>query len=351
MSFDHSSFQISRRQALAGVAAATLSAPVACPVAAANSRRPELIDVHHHIFPPFYLEGKAGEVAARSRGYTQVLEWTPETSIKEMDAAGTTTAILSMSAPVWFGDVGEARALATRSNEYALELTLRFPGRFSFFSVLPMPNVPGSLEEIAQTKDSAGFALLSNYEGRYLGDPQFAPVLEELNRRAEVVYVHPTVASCCQNLVPDLAPAFLELPFDSSRTIASLLYSGSLSRYRNIRWIFSHGGGTIPFIGDRLSQWALARPDLAKRLPEGPMAELKRLNFDTASVTNAPALAALGSFVSWSQVLFGTDYPYVKTASQLAELRASNVKAADIKMIEAGNARRIILDTARGSQA
>ena len=67
-----------------------------------------------------------------------------------------------------------------------------------------------------------------------------------------------------------------------------------------------------------------ARADLAERLPNGPMAELQRLHFDTASVTNAQAMAALGKFVPWTQVLFGTDFPYVRTAPQRAEL-AQNV--------------------------
>jgi predicted TIM-barrel fold metal-dependent hydrolase len=284
-------------------------------------------------------------VAARSRGYTQVLDWTPEQSLADMDAGGTATAVLSMTAPVWLTDAAGAIALARDANDYAAGLVQRYRGRFAAFVTLPLPDIDGSLAEVGRGLDELhfqGVALLSNYHDTYLGDARFAPLLAELNRRAAVAYVHPTVASCCQNLVPDLSPAFLELPFDTTRTIANLLYSGSLSRYRRIRWIFAHGGGSLPFLANRLSQWARARPDLAARLPDGPMAELQRLNFDTASVTNAQSLAALGRFVPWTQVLFGTDFPYVRTLPQRDELASNLSSAAERQAVEWRNAARLL---------
>ncbi len=334
---------LSRREAIrAGAAAAATCCPA---MSTAASTQSPLIDIHHHIFPPAYLQARSGEVAARSRGYTQVLEWNPDVSLADMDAGGTTTAILSMSAPVWFGDVDEARALARSANEYASSLRSRHPGRFGSFATLPLPDVEGALAEAIHALDNLGadgVGLLSNYDDVYLGDEKFRPLLEELDARDAIAYVHPTVASCCQNLVADISPAFLELPFDTSRTITSLLYSGVLSAYPRIRWIFSHGGGAIPFLADRVSQWAKARPDLAARLPDGPMAELARLNFDTASVTNAPALAAMNALVPPTKILFGTDYPYVATAPQRRELAANISDNAMLAAIEYGNARRLM---------
>jgi predicted TIM-barrel fold metal-dependent hydrolase len=336
----------SRRSFLRASLSALLGTAGAATAADARAvRRRRLIDVHHHLFPPVYMQANAAIVAARSRGYTQVLDWTPERSLADMDAGGTTTAVLSMTAPVWLTNAAEAIALARAANDYAATLVQRYPGRFAAFVTLPLPEIDGSLAEMTRGLDALhfqGVALLSNYGDAYLGDPRFAPILAELDHRGAVAYVHPTVAGCCQNLVPDLAPAFLELPFDTTRTIASLLYSGTLSRLRRIRWIFAHGGGTLPFLADRLSQWAKARPDLAERLPEGPLAELQRLNFDSASVTNAQALAALGRFVPWTQVLFGTDFPYVHTLPQRAELAANLRRAEDLDAVEWGNAARLL---------
>jgi len=310
-----------------------------------TAARGRLIDIHHHLFPPTYMRANAAVVAARSRGYTQVLDWTPEQSLADMDAGGTALAVLSMTAPVWLTNAQEAIALARDANDYAATLVQRYPKRFAAFVTLPLPEIDGSLAEMARGLDHLhfqGVALLSNYNDAYLGEPQFVPLLDELDRRGAVAYVHPTVAGCCQNLVRDLSPAFLELPFDTTRTVASLLYSGALAKYRRIRWIFSHGGGTLPFLADRLSQWVKARADLAERLPNGPMAELQRLHFDTASVTNAQAMAALGKFVPWTQVLFGTDFPYVRTAPQRAELAQNVPSAAALRAIESGNAMRLL---------
>ncbi len=334
---------ISRRQALLG--AAGVAAACCGHHALAQPGSSPLIDVHHHIFPPAYLGARSGEVAARSRGYTQVLEWTPAKSLADMDAGGTRTAILSMSAPVWFGEVDEARGLARMANTYAAQMATDHPGRFGLFATLPLPDIEGAVAEAAYALDhlgANGVGLLSNYGDLYLGDVRFRPLLEEMNARGVVAYVHPTVAGCCQNLVPDISPAFLELPFDSTRTITSLLYSGALSAFPRIRWIFSHGGGTIPMLADRVSQWALARPDLAARLPDGAMAELQKLNFDTASVTNAPALAAMLQLVPPTQVLFGTDYPYVATLPQRQELARNLPDAGVLAAIEHANAVRLI---------
>jgi Amidohydrolase len=184
-------------------------------------------------------------------------------------------------------------------------------GRFGHFAVLPLPDLDASLGELERAYGELavdGIGLLTSYDDRWLGDPSFAPLFAELDRRGAVVYVHPTVAPCCANLQPELQPAFLEFPFDTTRTIASLLLSGRLSRYPHIRFIFSHGGGALPAVYSRLSAAAL-RPDVAERLPQGPLPELRKLYYDVASVTDRPSFTALADLIPFSQLLLGTDFP------------------------------------------
>lgn len=175
-----------------------------------------------------------------------------------------------------------------------------------------------------------------------------AGVVDELDRLGAVVYIHPTNASCCLKLLPDVAPAFLELPFDTTRTIASLLYAGCFSRYPRIRFVFSHGGGAIAELADRLSHWSEARPDLAARLPHGPMADLRRLFVDTASVTNPPAMAAITSLLPTGQILFGTDFPYVSARPQIDELLRLKLGTASLESIRYRNAVRLMPSLAGG---
>lgn len=347
----HEDCTVSRRTLIAGGAAAAFIAKSAVSFAASLTSRDlvpksrNVVDVHHHVLPPAYLKANAAKLGGRITGYSHILLWTPEKSLAEMDSAGVATSVLSMSAPVWFGDVAQARELARATNEYMRDLMLAHPGRFASFACLPMPDVEGSILEArdAVAKGALGIGLMSNYQDVYLGDPKFAPLFAELERLGKPVYIHPTTASCCGvPLVSDVAPAMLELPFDSTRCIASLLYAGTFSRHRKLPFIFSHGGGTIPFVADRLSAWAKVRPDLSARLPDGPMAELKRLYFDTSSVSNSYAMASLLPFASAERLLFGTDYPFIGIAPQLAELDALNLDPASLSGIRHGNAQRLL---------
>jgi predicted TIM-barrel fold metal-dependent hydrolase len=333
---------ISRRALLAGSVALGLQCSAySC---AAETRQHGVVDVHHHVLPPAYLKAYSESLGGRITGYSYVLQWTIEKSLKEIDQAGVATAVLSMSAPVWFGDVAQSRELARATNEFMREMIRDYPGRFASFACLPMPDIEGSIIEArhAVAAGAVGVGLMSNYEDKYLGDPAFSPIFAEIEKLGVPAYVHPTTASCCNALLPDVAPAMIELPFDTTRSIASLLYSGRFSEHRTLPFIFSHGGGTIPFVGDRLSQWAKARPDLAERLPYGPMAELQRLNFDTSSVGNRYSMASLLEFATPQRVLFGTDYPYVGIAAQIAEIDALGLPAKASADILFGNAQGLM---------
>jgi predicted TIM-barrel fold metal-dependent hydrolase len=311
---------LSRRGLLAMAAAAAAGRAVAQPTPARGA-----IDVHHHLLPPAYLAMNRDALLATVKGFEGVLAWTPQRSLDALDAAGAQGAVLSLSAPVWTGDVARGRELVRISNDYGAELAARYPRRFGFYAILPVPDVEGSLAEIARAFDTLrcdGAIVVSNYGGRHLGEPTFAPVLAELNRRRAVVYVHPVANPCCLAQVPDLSPAVLEFPTDTTRTIADLMLSGRLAACPDIRFIFSHGGGSLPMLADRLRTWVRVRPELAAKVPAGFDTEAGRLFFDTASVTNPPAFAALSAFARPTNVLFGTDFPFAPVKPQLDALRA-----------------------------
>jgi predicted TIM-barrel fold metal-dependent hydrolase len=119
------------------------------------------------------------------------------------------------------------------------------------------------------------------------------------------------------------------------------LLSGSFARYRDIRWLFSHAGGTMPMMAGRIDAFYGARPNLKEFAPEGIIGELKRLHYDTANATSAPAMAALLKLVPASQITYGTDYPYFPL-DQIANLRQVGFSPAEMQSIESGNAIRLI---------
>ena len=305
-----------------------------------------LIDVHHHIIPPFYLAENRERIAGSRGGQITPawLEWTPEKALNAMDEHSVATAVLSLSSPgVWFGDVQGARNTTRRSNDYAAELGRKYPGRFGLFATLPLPDPEGSLREIEYAYGvlkADGIGLLTSYADKWLGDPGYRPVFEELDRRKAVVFVHPTTPTCCQTLMPGVATVVAEVPHDTTRTIISLLYSGTLARFRKIRFIFSHAGGTLPVVAGRIVDYA--PKDLARHAPKGVEYELKRLYYDLAISGNRPAFAALAQLVPMSQMLFGSDHPYRPLGESAQGMMNFGLSAANLRAVGWDNAAALL---------
>jgi 6-methylsalicylate decarboxylase len=306
------------------------------------------IDVHHHILPPSYVrsvgDGRIGPLIVAGK----TPEWTPQHSIEAMDRNGIEKAITSISAPgLWFGDTHITQALTRECNDYAAAMCSDHPGRFGVFASLPLPDIDASLREIAYALDDLkadGIGLLTNYDGKYPGDPSFAPVFGELNRRKAVVYFHPTEAPCCHAHHLAIPAATLEFPFDTTKAVTSLLFGGTFARCRDIRFIFSHAGGTIPFLAERIARLEV-RPEFRESVPDGVIFELKRLFFDTALSANQLAFSALLKLVASEQVLFGSDYPFAPEATMAATVKGlANLGLAPevLHAIERGNALQLL---------
>jgi len=336
---------IGRRQFLAGGLAAATALPARRVFAQAPAvRRPRRIDVHHHFLPPRYMKEEHERInfGHDSVPLEKLLSWSPQQSLEIMDQNGIETAIASVTTPgVWFGDVAAARRLSRMWNDYAAEAIRDHPGRYGLFAVVAPPDIEGSLKEIEYALDTLkadGIGLLSSYDGKYLGDPVFAPVFAELNRRNAVVYVHPTAAACCGSVIPGVIPQAIEFPFDTTRTITSLLVNGTLVKSPNVHFIFSHGGGVTPMLAGRMSEVLGHRPGAAENMPSGVLGELRKLYYDTANAGRPAQLAAVRAMAPMSHILFGTDYPFVKVAAGIEDLQQNELSPPDREAIDRGNA-------------
>ena len=333
------SLSVPRRDFLAKLAAlgATSLIPGAAAFAQAQTAaNPRRIDVHYHFSSPGFIQA----ITARKTGQRPLMEWTPAKAIEAMDKGGVATSMASISEPgVWFGDADEARKLARETNEYGARLMADYPGRFGLLASLPMPDVDATLREIEYSLDTLkadGVCFMTSYAGKYLGDPAFAPVMDELNRRKAVVYTHPFRAECCINLLPDGAGLGITLVNDTTYTIASVLFSGTAARCPDIRFIWSHGGGTMPYITGRFSGGN--RPDMAQKLPRGVIYELQKFYYDTAQAVSPYTLAAFTKLVPMSHILFGTDYPFATAETDAKGLTDFGITGGDMRGIERDNA-------------
>jgi len=278
------------------------------------SPEPYRIDVHHHILPPDFLSALASAGITGSGG-RPIPEWDIQNTLALMDRHGIATAITSISEPgIFFGDQTFRRDLARRCNEFSAQLIREYPMRFGAFAILPLLDIDAALRELEFALDTLqldGVVLLSSIDGRYPGDPLFDDLFTELNRRKAVVFIHPTVPAINRELKLELPPFLIEFVFDTTRAITNLIYSGTLERCADIRFIVAHAGGTVPFLAYRISLGQIMLPGV----PQGVMTYLKQFYYDIALSAKSHALRSLQELVDASHILFGSDYPFAPEAA------------------------------------
>jgi aminocarboxymuconate-semialdehyde decarboxylase len=311
------------------------------------------VDVHHHVIPDFYWE--ASNEGGHAAGGITPARWSLDGAVAYLDEAGIDVAVASISTPgVHFGDDAAARILTRRVNEFLAGLKHERPDRFRAFAAAPLPDVEGSLEQVAYALDVLeldGVSLMTNAGDSYLGDSRFDAVFTELQRRAAVVFVHPTASPDPIAHTLGLPDSLLDYPVDTSRAIAKLHYSNTFARTPDVKYVFVHAGGTIPFLASRF-----AIVDEMNVIPgaqeRGTFADaLPRLYWDTASSFSDPVLHMLRSVTGLGNVVFGTDYPYPRDAISIGGLRqlqnTTELDDCERRGVLGGSASRLIPRVAR----
>ena len=299
-----------------------------------SSNQDRFIDVQSHFLPPVYRD------ALQAAGFHQIDRWdippwdVPR-AIANMDQLGIEAQLLSLSAPgVQFAKGQQGRELARAVNEFAAATIRDHSPRFGAFATLPLPDVDGSLDELTYALDVLkldGVGLLSNYDGVYLGHPDFGPLFDELNRRRAVLFIHPCAPLHFDSLSVDLTAPILEYPFDTTRVAAHLIRSGTIERCPDLRIILPHGGGTIPYLQPRMA-FALG-PERASLLSS--------FYYDLTAAAMPGQLAALATLVPPQKLLMGVDFPFMAPAINarfLASLESASFTPEERQAIYKGNA-------------
>ena len=278
------------------------------------------IDLHHHIIPGEYVKALA-EIGISELSGVPIPKCSPKKSLSDMDKLGIDKAVLSCPL-VYFKDNEFSRRLARKTNIYLAELVKTYPTRYGGLASIPLPDIDGAFEELEFALDELhldGITLLSNSKGLYLGDPALEEFFAELNRRKVVVFIHPHDPPFADMRKPDVPVMFLEWPFDTTRAVTNMVYSGVLDRYPHIRYILSHGGGAVPYLAWRISILEYRQRDNTKILrslydlmirKQGPKTGLKLLQkmyYDTTAVTAPSSLYALNELLEPSHIVLGTD--------------------------------------------
>jgi 6-methylsalicylate decarboxylase len=289
------------------------------------------IDVHHHFLPPEFLADLKRQ-GARWTGGPPIPDWNVSIARETMERNGIAAAVASVVPGVFWGDKAAAARWARHANEFSARIVHDDPTHFGAFASVPLPDTAAALREVAYAYDVLeldGVQLMSSFGLQYPGDPEFDEFFQELNRRKAIVHIHPSTV-VPGAIVPKLSIPWgiVEFVLDTTRAIVNLLASGTFERYPDIRYIVSHGGGTVPYIAWRIAMSAAEYPQFGSLAPKGALHYLQRLYFDSALSTSEYALAALTRFVPSSQILFGSDWPMVPekvVKMETADLEASKV--------------------------
>jgi predicted TIM-barrel fold metal-dependent hydrolase len=258
------------------------------------------IDVHHHVVPPEFADDSM-----------PIKPPDTEAQLRSMDSWHIQTAITSLTPRVLLKNLHRLREVARVCNEFQAQKVHANPARFGSFALLPLPDVDGALAEITYALDVLrldGVGLFSSVNERYLGDPLFDPVFDELHRRKAVVFIHPTHCEAPEHTQLHAPPFVVEYVFDTTRAIVNLIYTGTLKRCSDIRFIVAHGGGTVPFLAQRIVMMEGHRhvKGVTNVLPT-----LRSLYYEIASTTAGFALRSLQELADPTHILWGSDLPFV----------------------------------------
>lgn len=285
---------------------------------------PGLVDVHAHFITEDYVAAALAAGHGHPDGMPGWPDWSADAHLRSMDRWGVERSMLSISSPgIHFGDDAAAGRLGRQVNIEAARLVRQHPDRFGHFASLPLPDVDGALGELEYALDqlgSDGVVVKTNSGGRYLGDEGFSPLLDELDRRAAIVFVHPTSPPAADQIALGRPSPMLEFIFDTTRTVSDLLYAGGFERYPRIKWIFTHSGGALPVLADRLELFRRVIPgdSNARAFAE----QLSDLWFDIAGTPFPRQVPALVTAFGAERLLYGSDHCWTPAAAVDAQLAA-----------------------------
>ncbi|OGX28050.1 MAG: hypothetical protein A3D10_06295 [Omnitrophica WOR_2 bacterium RIFCSPHIGHO2_02_FULL_48_11] len=296
---------------------------------------PKILDSHSHYLPP--------EVAQHTAFFK--VNWSDiERHLTLMDQNGIERSVLLYPTSDAHIQMGGWQKLCDVYNLEISKIVKKYHDRFIGGGILPVDQ-PQNFKKELQRMEDLGLRILSlasSYEGKYLDDPIFDPVFEFAGRTGMPVHVHPQIMNPIgeERLRDPLLTPVLEYVFDVSACIGKMMMSGTFLKHPDVKFIFAHYGGVLPFVKERFDNTyqMLRKRNFVKDLTKDPSEYFKNLYFDISGSKSAASLMCALEVVDPGHILFGSDFPANQNlAAIIAVIDGAPLSAAEKSAIFANN--------------
>ena len=265
--------------------------------------------------------------------------------IRRMDEARVDLAIISLTCPnvYWGGEEISLQAARIVNDDMARAQRL-YPSRIRWMASLPWEYPACAVAELerAAAQGAVGVMVLANIAGRSLTDPHFAPIWQAIDNLALPVLVHPTAPPGTPEL--DIRSynliASIGFIFDTSLSIARMMFDGFFERYPNLKVIASHAGGALPYLAGRLDQCFDNMNACRTRTSVRPGDYLRHIYYDAVTYRQ-DALELCVAVGGADRVMYGSDYPHNIGDMKGCLARVDALPSEQRQAVRGGNAARI----------
>lgn len=295
----------------------------------------QAIDIHSHNILPEYLEVLDRHDAALEETFP-LPHWEVASHLKFMEAAGIEYSLLSMPAPQpYFGDTEESSRIIRRYNEASARLKSGHPRKFKFCASVPLPDVDAAIKEAIYALDTLhadGIKLATNSRGQYLGDAELDTLMEVLNERNAIIFIHPhRPTPYAPEIIATTPLAIYEYPAETTRAVINMISRNVLVRYPNVKVIVPHCGSFLPMAIPRMQSVHPAM--LAQKLmqPIDWKGNLAQLYYDLAGGPSPEIIKMLLTITTPEHIMYGSDYPYIADKVLIGNLQQMKAYLAEDK--------------------
>ena len=274
--------------------------------------------------------------------------------LRHMDETGIDKAVLALTAPGAqpLTDLGEARGLAQRANDYLAENVAAHKDRYIGMTTVAPQDPAWSASEIVRGARELGFKgvqINSHTQGEYLDHPRFDPIFRALADTAQPLYIHPSSppdAMIGPMLEAGLDGAIFGFGVEVGLHLLRLITSGIFDRYPDLQIMVGHMGEALPFWIYRIDYMHQATVR-SRRYPfmkplKKTILEYLRTNvlITTSGMAWAPAILFTQQVVGEDRVMYAMDYPYQFHADEVRTHDNLDIPLATKKKLMQTNAER-----------